>query len=840
MAGSCQANHIVILSDGNVSSNSSAAKIRALTGVLDCSKSGDEECGQELAYWLNNNDQSDSLDADQEITVHTIAFSPDGGEEFLRSLSDSSSGGGGGAYEADSAEELLAAFNNIAEAVADVDATFTAPAASVNQFNRLTNNDDLYFSLFKPEISAKWNGNIKRFRIGLDNSGSGDTAIRDLDGNVAVDEDTGLIEDSARSWWPERNDSGSRLSSADGNTVARGGAANQLKLDGIDGIGARRVYTWVNDSSSEIVTPVDLTAAVQKLHESNQLLTDDVLGITGVKSNLDEQAAYKSSLLQWARGVDVLDSDADGQTTDIRRQMGDPMHSSPLTVNYGTASSSSEDDDVQSILYVGTNEGYLHAFDTSNGEEQFAFVPFELLPNLNTFYADSSTLTRPYGLDGPITLWRDDLDDDLIIEDGDSAYLFVGMRRGGNSFYALDITNPDAPKLAWTIKGGADGTEGFETMGQSWSRLSPVVMYINGTSENVLVFGGGYDVNQDPVEDSSDRTQSADSTGNGIYIVRAETGELLWSGLGVRGGTARFNDMDYGFNAPVRALDMNRDGYVDQLYAADAGGQLWRFDIPALHDGSDDLVSGDVIAELSDTGDSNHRRFYNEPDVSLIEDGTDRYLTVSIGSGWRADPLDEIVQDRFYVIRQYSVYSAPDFYGKQTGRSSRSTPIEESDLINVTSTANPLTNEYGWYLELENVGEKVLGSSVTFGGNVIFSAYVPTEQYNVCSPEVGSGLAYALDVNSGAPAFDLNDSDGSSTGELTTEDRSIALNRGGIPAEAKILITENPLDEPVVLFGTEKLDIEITNESTRTAWADQGQSGSFVEHSTQESIQETE
>ena len=53
------------------------------------------------------------------------------------------------------------------------------------------------------------------------------------------------------------------------------------------------------------------------------------------------------------------------------------------------------------------------------------------------------------------------------------------------------------------------------------------MMYINGTSENMLVLGGGYDVNQDPVEDSSNRTQSADSTGNGIYIVRAETGELL-------------------------------------------------------------------------------------------------------------------------------------------------------------------------------------------------------------------------------------------------------------------------------------------------------------------------
>ena len=71
---------------------------------------------------------------------------------------------------------------------------------------------------------------------------------------------------------------------------------------------------------------------------------------------------------------------------------------------------------------------------------------------LNTATADMQQALR-FGVD---------LDDDLIIEDSDSAYLSVGIRRGGNSYYALDITDPDAPKSAWTIKGDADGTEGLK------------------------------------------------------------------------------------------------------------------------------------------------------------------------------------------------------------------------------------------------------------------------------------------------------------------------------------------------------------------------------------------
>ena len=74
-------------------------------------------------------------------------------------------------------------------------------------------------------------------------------------------------------------------------------------------------------------------------------------------------------------------------------------------------------------------------------------------------------------------------------------------------------------------------------MGQSWSRLTPVKMFINDSAKDVLIFGGGYDTAQDELAvetaiGTSARTHPKDQVGNGLYIVEATTGELIWSGLG--------------------------------------------------------------------------------------------------------------------------------------------------------------------------------------------------------------------------------------------------------------------------------------------------------------------
>ena len=825
--GSCQPNHIVLLSDGPPTGNPASPEIQSLIGANVCTSGGTQGCAVDLATWLDTADQSADFEDLQTITTHTIAFNLDDTDLFLEQVATA---GGGTAYSADTTDELLAVFNDIAINVADGDASFTAPAATVNQFDRLAHRDDVYFALFTPQASPQWDGNIKRFKLGAENDGSGDVLIRDRNGNEAIDGQTGFFANNSRSYWPGKNDDGTVNTEADGNTVADGGAANQLALTGLDVIGARRVYTWIGDPSATIPTPVDLTAAAQKLHEDNAAITDDLLGIVGQATNSGEQAELREKLIKWVRGVDVLDSDNDGSVVDVRRQMGDPMHSRPTIINYAISGTS---DAVRSLLFVGTNEGYLHAIDTETGEEQFAFVPGELLKNHEAFYNDAAGFERPYGLDGPLSVWRDDANDNLTVDAGESAFLFAGMRRGGNSFYALDVSDPDRPKLAWTITGGQNGSAGFENMGQSWSRLTPVKMFINGSEKDVLIFGGGYDTLQDDLETEPAvgtpvRVHPTDQVGNGLYIVEATTGELLWSGLGTASGsgTKFFSNMEYGFNSGIRALDINRDSYVDQIYAADSGGQIWRFDVAQNHQSNiNSLIQGDVIADISSSSPSNHRRFYNEPDVALIEENGERFLAVSIGSGARANPLDEVIQDRFYMIRQNDVFEAPTIYGKSAGGSGY-TPIIESDLVNVSNSVISQTNDFGWYLDFSNAGEKVLGTSVTFSNLVFFSTFVPSAQATFCSPEIGSGRAYVLDVATGSPVLDLFNPNNSDI--LTTEDRSTELMRGGIPPEALVLITKDALDRPQVLFGAEQLDVNLNNSTRRTFWSDQEESGEIV------------
>ncbi len=76
------------------------------------------------------------------------------------------SAGGGKFYEAKSKDSLLGVFNQILAEILAVNSTFSSPAVSVNAYNRATNLDDLYFSLFKPANGAHWDGNLKKYKLG--------------------------------------------------------------------------------------------------------------------------------------------------------------------------------------------------------------------------------------------------------------------------------------------------------------------------------------------------------------------------------------------------------------------------------------------------------------------------------------------------------------------------------------------------------------------------------------------------------------------------------------------------------------------------------------------------
>ncbi|MBF0590232.1 MAG: VWA domain-containing protein, partial [Magnetococcales bacterium] len=160
LAHSCQENHLVLLTDGAPTTNTAVSRTQNLIGS-GCSGSGYQQCGHDLASYLKNQDQSNALSDNQNITTHTIGFNFS--SSWMREMAEIH--GGGGFYEASSANDLLGAFESILKDILQVDSSFVAPGVAVNQFNRLTHLNDVYFSLFRPKETPEWIGNLKRYEL---------------------------------------------------------------------------------------------------------------------------------------------------------------------------------------------------------------------------------------------------------------------------------------------------------------------------------------------------------------------------------------------------------------------------------------------------------------------------------------------------------------------------------------------------------------------------------------------------------------------------------------------------------------------------------------------------
>lgn len=234
------------------------------------------------------------------------------------------------------------------------------------------------------------------------------------------------------------------------------------------------------------------------------------------------------------------------------------------------------------------------------------------------------------------------------------------MRRGGRSLYALDVTDRMAPKLMWRIQGGVD--DGFSALAQTWSDPRVGRMMVDGSPTTVLVFGGGYDnENQDSVAANAGRI--SDDKGHSLYIVRAQDGRLLWSAGGHDSGTSfHVSNMRNSIAASVKLKDFNEDGLTDIIYAADLAGQVFRFDVSNPGSGTFS-IDGGMIASLGGADLANNRKFFNEPDVVLVARDGHAYWAINIGSGDRERPIsNRDTANWLFSIKDPYVFSAPSNY----------------------------------------------------------------------------------------------------------------------------------------------------------------------------------
>ena len=341
------------------------------------------------------------------------------------------------------------------------------------------------------------------------------------------------------------------------------------------------------------------------------------------------------------------------------------------------------------------------------------------------------------------------------------AILIIGMRRGGNHYVALDVTNYNDPQWLWEIN---TSTPGYAELGQTWSTPQLGQIQYGADTKWVAFVGGGYDPNQDLA------TPGNDTQGRAVYLINILDGSLIWSY-----SNAKNSNMKHCIPSDISRVDTNGDGIIDRLYVGDTGGKLWRFDIG---DPDTSKWTGKVLFD-SNPGTSLKRKIFYPPDVTL-EKGN--YEMVFFGTGDREHPKDLTKVDRLYAVNDKNLAS----------------PLTESNLYDATldllqegdhlSELAILNASQGWYIKLSDPqypGEKCLANPVIFYGVLYFTTFLPdVKPADICYMSSGSGRLYALNYTTGNAVFNL---DGIGTlNDLTRNDRSTNI---GVSIPSGVIVT---------------------------------------------------
>jgi hypothetical protein len=581
----------------------------------------------------------------------------------------------GYAFLAEDASQLSKALKAIAKYIQEKSLSFTAPSIpSV----RVIDKDVVYISSFIPNDTPFWKGNLKAYQL-------------NSNGTLPVDND-GYPLASNLIW-----DASENLKSLAPN--------------------ARTIYTFLN----------------------NTLIPFSYGNVANADLDVPSDAD-RAKLINHVRGIDAYDINGNGNTTETREwKLGDIFHSNAVVL--GEPSRFFEDEgfsgpggfylakkDRTKVIVVGANDGMLHAFDAATGAEKWAFIPNVLLKNLksaittHTYFVDSSPRVAD-------AWFPSSSGDTTKTADEWKTVLISGLRKGGSSYFALNITDTLNPEYLWEFPKATDSAT-LAKMGQSWPEpaIGRVKIELAGTLVErwVAFVSGGFDYNN--------------TLGRAFFVIDLKTGDILWEfSYDAAGGEKQW--MTYSMAASPMAVDTNGDGFADKVYVGDLGGQMWVIDVSfdGMMNTSNSRWSGKRLFRAP-VGPTEKHPIYYQPAVSFDESRTP---WVYFGTGDREFPKDlSNPSERFYAVKDD---------GKGTY------PRTESDLSNVTAnntyTRDPLKS--GWYIQLDKSvsrSEKVLAKPVVFNRLVYFTTYTYTGSADPCSV-AGTARLYIVEYLSGGGAI---------------------------------------------------------------------------------------
>jgi len=824
----CQRNILIYISNGAPNDNNSSLKtaeglLAGLVGksppdTIAISPGGQQgNWADEYARFMANSDVS-PLPGDQHITTYTIEIDPvsSGQGPATTALFKSMATNGKGKYfavDGGDANNISTALNQIFQEVQAVNSVFASSTLPVSVNVRGTHLNQVYIGVFRPDAAKAphWFGNLKMYKLGLE-AATGTLFLADANGQPAENPTSGFVAPTARSFWSEastfwsyrtasENGAGGASDVPDGELVEKGGVAQQLRIDYALSQVSRELFTCTDGSGGYCATGDALS--LSPFDTSNGDISVAALGAAN--------ATERNDLIDWIRGEDQSDENANTQTTDIRASVhGDVLHSRPAVINYGRNGPADEND---VYAFYGSNDGVFRAVKggtgSDGGTEVWGFIPKEFFGKLKRLRdgapAISSSQKKAYFVDGTVSVYQEDVNGDgaLVAADGDKVYLYMGMRRGGRLLYALDVSDPDNPAMLWR----RDNTStGFAEMGQTWS--APTVANVSGYMNPVLIMGAGYDAAVEDVmpclitaSNASGVTWTSGGTvtyssgtcsvaggtpatttrsmGRGVMVIDAINGNLLWqAGVSVSGAAHNLTvtGMDYSISSDISVIDTNLDGIKDTGYVGDNGGNLWRLN---LKDSDPANWTVQKVAAIGAHTAAGRRKFQQAPDVVFANDGSGYFSAVLLGTGDREHPFDATVTNRFYLFKDRGAGTA----------------IVESDLFDATAATG--SNSYGYKITFA-AGEKSISSAVTVSSTTYFNTNQPSASagVGVCGSNLGIARQYGIDYLSAKA------SNTTVSGTEITARATIYPGGGYLPSPVPVVVRLNGKNYMGVVSGT--------------------------------------
>lgn len=383
------------------------------------------------------------------------------------------------------------------------------------------------------------------------------------------------------------------------------------------------------------------------------------------------------------------------------------------------------------MIYVGANDGMLHAFNSKTGVEVFAYIPSAVMKpissghNVLKKYSEPGYLHR-FSVDGsPIVA-------DVYMDGSWKSILVGSLGRGGNSLFAIDVTNPnavDGSKVLWD--------KSFTQLGVYLGK--PQIHRMESGDWAILV---GYGINNTTFK-------------SGLLVIDVKTGNVI-KAIPTTAGTSS----DPNGISEVNVLDIDADGAVDWVYGGDLHGNIWKFDVSAAS------TSGWVVAnsnaplfQAKDAGGVRQKitggvmsSIDPKTGKSWVFFGTGQYLN-------QDDPSNAQTQTWYGIIDGPTISSRSELVQRTISQAG------DNRVITAANTLDP--TKKGWYMDLIDTRERIVDLPVVIGGDLVMNTMIPDT--NVCNP-TGSGYVMAVSPYLGSRLkktfFDTSDD-----GEFTAEDK---------------------------------------------------------------------